>query len=123
MSVLDIEDVSGSFARSHGASAELVVRAPGRVNLLGEHTDYNDGYVCPAAIDRWTYVAARPCRDRMVRMAAADLDDEDELSLDQVEYSLAHPWSAYVRGVVAGLLGAGHALNRAGGVREGGAAV
>ena len=113
MSVLEIEDVSGSFARRHGGSAELVVRAPGRVNLLGEHTDYNEGYVCPAAIDRWTYVAARPRRDRMVRISAADLDDEDEFSLDQVEHSHSHLWSEYVRGVAAGLLGAGHTLNGA----------
>src|SRR3982074_75640 len=111
MSVLDIEDVSSSFARHYGISAELVVRAPGRVNLLGEHTDYNEGYVCPAAIDRWTYVAARPRRDRMGRIPAADLDDEDDSSLDHLEHSHSHLWSEYVRGVAAGLLGAGHTLN------------
>ena len=104
---LQLTDLSAEFTRRLGASFDLVVRAPGRINLIGEHTDYNGGYVCPAAIDRWTYVAARSRPDQLVRMIAADLDDEDQFSLEHIEHSDLHPWSDYLRGVTAGLLDRG----------------
>jgi galactokinase len=110
MGFLELEEVSADFARHHGSAPDVVVRAPGRVNLIGEHTDYNDGYVFPAAIDRGTYVAARPRQDSSVRVVAADLDDRDEFSLDHIDHSIGHGWSEYVRGVALGLQEAGHRL-------------
>ena len=52
--------IEQSFHAIYGTAPEVVLRAPGRVNLIGEHTDYNDGFVLPAAIDRATYVAFSP---------------------------------------------------------------
>src|SRR5690349_2500474 len=110
----DVNSVLERFERHYGIHPRLIVRAPGRVNLIGEHTDYNDGYVLPVAIDRATYVAARSRDDRQVHIVAADMDDQDEFTLDiGVERSSAHPWSNYIRGIVKGLLVAEHPLGGA----------
>ncbi|RME42010.1 MAG: galactokinase [Caldilineae bacterium] len=83
-------------------------RAPGRVNLIGEHTDYNDGFVLPAAIDFETVVAALPRPDSTVEVVAVDMDDHDTFRL--AGEMAPHPtktWANYVRGVA-------HALRRRG---------
>jgi galactokinase len=111
--MLDVNAIRERFQQRFGIHPRLIVSAPGRVNLIGEHTDYNDGFVFPVAIDRATYIAARPRDDRMVHVVAADLNDEDQFSLDSIEHSQAHPWSNYIRGVAKGLVVAGHALRGA----------
>ena len=80
-------------------TAALVVRAPGRVNLIGEHTDYNDGYVLPVAIDRHVLLAASLRSDRQVVIHALDFDQRAEFSLDDITPDDKHPWSNYQRGV------------------------
>lgn len=62
------------FQAAFGQAPSIQVQAPGRVNLIGEHTDYNDGLVLPCAIDYRTVIVACPCEDRLVRVAAADYD-------------------------------------------------
>ena len=111
--MLDAGLIREQFQNHYNTHPRLIVRAPGRVNLLGEHTDYNDGYVLPVAIDRATYVAARPSDAQHIQVFAADINDEDTFALDQIERSAAHPWSNYIRGVVKSLLAAGHALSGA----------
>ncbi len=87
------------FQRIFGAAPEVVVRAPGRVNLIGEHTDYNDGYVLPVAIDRTIRFAGRRRPDRLVRAHSLDFNDRVTFSLDDVEKDPQHRWSNYLRGV------------------------
>ncbi|MFR3707634.1 MAG: galactokinase family protein, partial [Enterobacter hormaechei] len=71
------------FAEKFGYPATHVIQAPGRVNLIGEHTDYNDGFVLPCAIDYQTVISCAKRDDRQVRVIAADDGNEiDELSLD-----------------------------------------
>jgi galactokinase len=111
--MLDVALIRDQFDQSFQIHPRLIIRAPGRVNLIGEHTDYNDGFVLPVAIDRATYVAARPRDDRMVHVVAVDLQDEDSFSLDRIEHSTTRHWSNYVRGVLKGLLAAGHQLGGA----------
>lgn len=111
--MLDVAEIRAQFERRYGIHPRLIVRAPGRVNLIGEHTDYNDGFVFPVAIDRATYVAARPRDDRMVQALALDIPDEDQFALDRIERSSTKHWSNYVRGVLKGLLVAGHQLGGA----------
>jgi galactokinase len=111
--MVDVGLIREQFQSHYNTHPRLIVRAPGRVNLLGEHTDYNEGYVLPIAIDRATYVAVRPSDAQSVQVFAADIDDEDTFALDQIERSAAHPWSNYVRGVVKSLLVAGHTLSGA----------
>jgi galactokinase len=108
--MLDVHAVRDQFERHYGIHPRLIVRAPGRVNLIGEHTDYNDGFVLPVAIDRATYVAARPRDDDRVHIVALDMPGEDEFALDAIEHSAEYPWSNYIRGVAKGLLVAGHTL-------------
>ncbi len=74
-------------------------RAPGRVNLIGEHTDYNDGFVLPVAIDRDILFAARARDDRLVRLHSQNFGASSEFSLDEIRRDEAQPWSNYARGV------------------------
>jgi galactokinase len=91
--------IEESFQQIFGSKPEAVVRAPGRVNLIGEHTDYNDGFVLPAAIDRTIEMAGRRRADRKVRLHSLDFSDAVEFSLDAIERSEEHRWSHYSRGV------------------------
>jgi galactokinase len=83
-------------------------RGPGRVNLIGEHTDYNDGLALPFAIERGVTVTAAPADDGRVTATARDLGEEDAFALEDVER--ADGWRAFVRGAVAELRDAGHEL-------------
>lgn len=87
-----------------------VVRAPGRVNVIGEHTDYNDGFVFPAAIDKYITIAGTLRTDRTVRLYSIDYDEAVTLTLDALERNLAHPWANYLLGVIRLLGEAGIAL-------------
>ena len=96
------EKTQSLFAETFGYPATHTIQAPGRVNLIGEHTDYNDGFVLPCAIDYQTVISCAARDDRKVRVIAADYDNQiDEFSLDAP--IIAHDsqqWSNYVRGVV-----------------------
>jgi galactokinase len=83
-------------------------RGPGRVNLIGEHTDYNTGLALPFAIDRGVTVTAEPLRGDRVQASALDLGEQDEFDLAAPER--ADGWRAFVRGAVAELTAAGHVL-------------
>lgn len=98
-------NVAQLFRNRFGAAPELWARAPGRVDLMGSHTDYNLGHVLTVAIDRDTWMAARATSDGMVRLYAANLDAEDCFSLASVGRSRFNKWSNYVRGVASVLAG------------------
>jgi len=78
----------------------ITARAPGRVNLIGEHTDYNGGYVLPFAIDRETVVTMRPRKDHIIRIYAAAFDETFEASLPLVSPSSTGTWSDYLIGIL-----------------------
>ncbi|MDI9220965.1 galactokinase [Pantoea sp. EA-12] len=90
------------FADTFGYQPTHSIQAPGRVNLIGEHTDYNDGFVLPCAIDYQTVIACAKRDDRQVRVVAVDYDNQqDSFSLDAPIEPLKEPmWANYVRGVV-----------------------
>lgn len=77
-----------------------IVKAPGRVNLIGEHTDYNDGFVLPVAVDREIIMAAWPRNDDEVHLYAIDMDEESSFSLERIERDTQASWSNYIRGVL-----------------------
>ena len=89
---------------------ELWSRAPGRVDLMGSHTDYNLGYVMTMAIDRDTWIAARPRADGKVRLHSLDMDSGAEFSLDDLAKAEEIPWTNYVRGIAKVCLDAGFDL-------------
>lgn len=97
-----IRSLSAEFETAFGEPPTHFAQAPGRVNLIGEHTDYNDGFVLPCAIDFHTLVAARQRDDRRVRVLSVDYQYAlDEFSLDDAIVPRADaPWANYVRGVV-----------------------
>jgi galactokinase len=97
------------FARHFGAAPPLVVRAPGRVNLIGEHTDYNDGFVLPLAIDRAIWIALRPRPDRTVLAHSLDFGGAAEFALDTIG-RVDRDWPEYLKGVAWALQEAGHRL-------------
>lgn len=99
-----------AFSAAFDGSPDAVVHAPGRVNLIGDHTDYNDGFVLPVAIDRAVYIAARARKDRTVRLVALDVNQRTEFSLDRITRDRAATWSNYVRGVALFLQQAGYTL-------------
>lgn len=99
-STSSVDRVQESYRRLFGA-APAILRAPGRVNLIGEHTDYNDGFVLPIAIDFYTYVAAGRRRDRVVHIVSENLGEEREFSLDDIAAGPRGHWSDYIRGVAA----------------------
>src|SRR5689334_18404171 len=87
----------------------LVVRSPGRVNIIGEHTDYNDGFVLPAAIDKAAYVAIGRRDDDTIRLFAEELDEAFETTLSALKPS-DKGWPNYILGVADQFLKSGHAI-------------
>lgn len=100
------ENTQSLFTEIFGYPATHTIQAPGRVNLIGEHTDYNDGFVLPCAIDYQTVINCAARNDRLIRVIAADYDNQtDEFSLDApIVTHDSQQWANYVRGVVKHLL-------------------
>ncbi len=97
------EYITELFRVRFGTDPQLWARAPGRVDLMGSHTDYNLGYVLTLPISRDTWIAARKNGGRQVRIYAANLDEGDSFSLDEIEKSSSRKWSNYLRGVAFAL--------------------
>jgi galactokinase len=115
---LEKADIVAKFAARFHESPRWVVRAPGRVNLIGEHTDYNDGFVLPLAIDRAVWLALRPRGDRCVAVYSVDYDQPGEFSLDDLRHQKAG-WIEYLKGTAWSLQDAGFALAGWEGVLQG----
>jgi galactokinase len=93
-------DLAARFERRFGVTPR-VYRAPGRVNLIGEHTDYNEGYVLPAAIGLFCHVAAAPRDDRLIVVESEDVGRRIEWSIEEPDPTPRASWSQYVLGVAA----------------------
>ncbi len=100
--------VTEEFTQRFGSAPGAIVRAPGRVNLIGEHTDYNDGFVLPMAINRAIWIALRSRPDRLVVAHSLDFVETAEFDLDRLEKQTG--WIEYLKGVAWALQEAGHAL-------------
>lgn len=105
-----ITELKKQFLEIFGGSEDglRVFSSPGRVNLIGEHTDYNGGYVMPAALTMATTIIARPRTDKIIRMAATDLDGVVEGSLDTIDNYKDLKWGNYQFGVFSELQKAGY---------------
>ncbi len=94
----DLADIKSKFIEIYGREPRLF-RAPGRVNLIGEHTDYNDGFVLPMAIEYATMVAAAARDDRKIRVHSVNLNESDEINLDAPEQRRRGSWMDFIEGV------------------------
>jgi galactokinase len=104
--------IAEKFRARYGVNPRMY-RAPGRVNLIGEHTDYNDGFVMPAAFGFYCWVAASPRRDRKLVVSSEEFPDEVEVDLSSETLRSSHTWSDYSIGVAAQLEKSGFRLNGA----------
>jgi galactokinase len=110
---MNIPELHQKYKDAFGRSPALIVRAPGRVNILGEHVDYNDGLVLPAAIDRAVYIAAAPSGDDCLSLIAADLGKQIECCLADLPEKIDRQgqplpgWACYPAGVAWALAEAG----------------
>lgn len=100
------------FRQNFGGEARLY-RAPGRVNLIGEHTDYNDGFVLPAALEQCTWIAAAAHPEPRLRVSSLRAGETLEFALDDPDPRPRHDWSDYVRGVAVMLKRDGYRLTGA----------
>jgi galactokinase len=97
--MLDLPNLTAAFQERFGSKPSRFFFAPGRVNLIGEHTDYNEGYVLPMALDKGTLIAANPRRDRRVRAYSAPINQITEFELDQPVPTGVGSWTDYIGGV------------------------
>lgn len=112
------EQVLQTFRQTYGTEPTLLVRAPGRVNLIGEHTDYNDGFVMPMAINRAVWLALRPRDDFQVRIQSLDFAEPIEFSLEAYGKATLSP-AEYVKGVAYVLQAEGYQLTGFEGILKG----
>ncbi|PPA69619.1 galactokinase [Jeotgalibacillus proteolyticus] len=98
---MKLESLTNSFINYFQTSPDQYFFAPGRINLIGEHTDYNGGKVFPLAITSGTYALARKREDRKIRMVSLNFEDQGvvEVSLDALEYNTGNEWVNYPNGV------------------------
>jgi len=104
MSLRDFaEQTSAQFKQRFGRAPRWLVAAPGRVNLIGEHTDYNDGFVLPMGIDRYTVIAASPNNTHQINLHSATTNSAAIIDLNGPVERGQPEWANYSRGVIAGV--------------------
>ena len=97
------EEAKGFFRKTFGRPPARVVKAPGRLELLGNHTDYNGGLVMAVAVDKYIYFAATPRNDAQVELVTTAFPGKEQFYLDRIEKNPAAPWANYVKGVLLAL--------------------
>ena len=88
----------------------VIARSPGRINLIGEHTDYNDGFVLPAAIDKAAYIVITPRSDRQIHLHSVDMQEDYQTTVTALTKSADMSWPNYILGVIAQFAQAGIAV-------------
>lgn len=111
---MDKKVINDKFTEIFGEQAEATFFSPGRINLIGEHTDYNGGHVFPCAISLGTYGAARKREDNKLRFYSANFEDLGiiETSLDDLKYDKKDNWVNYAKGMIYFLKGTGHDVDK-----------
>lgn len=111
---LSIQQLRSDFATVFGTEADHTFFSPGRINLIGEHTDYNGGHVFPAAISLGTYGVARKRDDNLLRFYSANFEDKGiiEVPLEDLRFEKEHNWTNYPKGVLHFLQKAGHVIDK-----------
>ncbi|OZV23837.1 galactokinase [Streptococcus sobrinus] len=110
---MEVASLNQAFEKIFNQPADASFFSPGRINLIGEHTDYNGGHVFPAAISLGTYGAARKRSDKKLRFYSANFAEAGiiEVDLTHLVYDKAHGWTNYPKGVLKSLQEAGHVID------------
>jgi len=103
-----MDDLIRSHVEEYGQGPNIIAQAPGRVNLIGEHTDYNEGFVLPMAIDYYVRVALSRRKDQYLRFFSADFKDRKRTSLSNLRFKKEDRWANYPKGIVSVLLNRGY---------------
>jgi len=103
-----MDDLIRSHLEEYGQGPNIIAQAPGRVNLIGEHTDYNEGFVLPMAIDYYVGVAVSRRKDQHLRFFSADFKDRKRTSLSNLRFKKEDRWANYPKGIVSVLLNRGY---------------
>jgi galactokinase len=103
-----MDDLIRSHEEEYGQSPDIIAQAPGRVNLIGEHTDYNEGFVLPMAIDYFVQVAVSRRKDQHLRFHSVDFKDRKRTSLSNLRFKKEDRWANYLKGVISVLQGRGY---------------
>lgn len=101
--MLLLDAYENEFTMRFGSVPEIIVRAPGRVNIIGEHTDYNHGFVLPMALERHTIILASPRSDSQLNAYAVNMQDAAQADLHAIHREPDHGWIDYILGVAAQL--------------------
>ncbi|MEI6818973.1 MAG: galactokinase [Verrucomicrobiota bacterium] len=105
-----VSDAAAGLKQRFQAEAIITAAAPGRVNLIGEHIDYCDGFVMPFAIDRYIVIAGRPNSSHEARIATAISEDIATIDLTELQQVSEPKWANYLRGVIRGFQDRGHTI-------------
>lgn len=107
---MNITELKSKFSELYGEGEVRVFHSPGRVNLIGEHIDYNGGYVFPCALEFGTYGLVRKRNDKKVNLASTNFDLKVSINLDNIVYKREDDWANYPKGVMKVMLDAGFKL-------------
>jgi galactokinase len=114
ISLSEKEQVAREFSEHfEGKAPERVFFAPGRVNLIGEHTDYNGGFVFPAALTQGTYMAVTQRTDGVFKLFSGNMENQVEFSGEDLTYNESHTWGNYIKGVLHAFQEKGYSLKGA----------
>ncbi|MCB2296161.1 galactokinase, partial [Clostridium algoriphilum] len=108
---MDIKKLHETFTSLYGKDSESTFFSPGRINLIGEHIDYNGGFVFPCALDFGTYGLVRVRNDNKINFASTNFDLKVTMNLDDlIKYDIKDDWANYPKGVIKVMLDKGHAV-------------
>ncbi|MDA3845243.1 MAG: galactokinase, partial [Vallitaleaceae bacterium] len=112
MSDIKVESLKETFIQKYGesSSSSNLYFAPGRINLIGEHIDFNGGYVFPCALDFGTYAVARKRSDGRVHFASLNMTLEKTIDTQTIVYDEVDDWINYPKGVIKAFLDRGHMI-------------
>ncbi|WML38023.1 galactokinase [Neobacillus sp. OS1-2] len=109
---MNVKALITTFKEIFNTTPERAFFAPGRINLIGEHTDYNGGHVFPCAITYGTYAVARKREDQLIRLYSENISDKGiiEFNVNQLDYDKEHNWANYPKGMIRYILEAGYGV-------------
>lgn len=108
---MQINELKEEFRKLYGSGEMRTFTSPGRVNLIGEHIDYNGGYVLPCSLDFGTYGCVRERNDRKINFASTNFNLKVEVNIDNIKYSESDDWSNYPKGVIVEMMQRGYKVS------------